>query len=303
MKLTTLLLLAIIIGLIAFIMFYLIKNYLSESLSWKEKADLEEKELRQSLVIVKSINQFNHWIFKYDDEEFVKHYRNDESGSVSNDRLVSLKMYDQFVDLGDSFFKIKDGIYNLPTSFFSKTSLTVKDEIEKIEVKKKLLLHALKRKHISSTEAILSIRNSMKIYYKLIAIPLAEIANLDLQSIEDENKESISIIEHERVRIKTLKSTKMGSKTTESVFDWSKQKAKRSLKRSVRESQRIISHEQKKIANRNSDIKLRKYLIKHEEVQKTAREYLKYLNEIMESIPEEKLNNIEQNRSITLKNV
>ncbi len=303
MKLTTLLLLAGILGLIAFTIFYVIKNYISEAMSWRERAELEEKELRQSLVIVKSINQFNHWIFKYDDEEFVKHYRNDETGSVSNDRLVSLKMYDQFVDLGDAFFKIKTGIYNLPTSFFSKTSLQVKDEIEKIEVKKKLLLHALKRKHISSTEAILSIRNSMKNYYKLIAIPLAEIANLDMKSIEDENKESLSIIEHERNRIKMLKSAKMGSQTTESVYGWSKQKTRRSQKRSIKESQKTIEHEQRKIGRRNSDIKLRKYLIKHEDVQKTAREYLKYLNEIMESIPEDKLRHIEQNRSITLKNV
>ncbi len=303
MKLTTLLFFIAVIALVIAIIYYVIKTYLSVALSWKEKADLEEKELRQSLLIVKSINQFNHWIFKYDDDEFVKHYKNDFSGSVSNDRLVSLKMYDQFVDLGDSFFKIKSGIYNLPNSFFSKTAMTVKDEIEKIEVKKKFLLHSLKRQHISSTEAILSIRNSMKNYYKLILIPLAEIANLDMQSIQDENEESESIINHETTRIKVLKGTKMGSKTTESVFDWSKQKARRLQKTTIKESQKIINAELKKIESRNADLKLRKYLIKHEEVQRTAREYLKYLYEVMEKIPEEKLSNVEQNRAITLKNV
>ncbi len=303
MNFTTLLLIFIFFGLVILTVYFLIKEYLSDALSWKEKAKLEEKELRQSLLIVKSINQFNHWIFKYDDEEFVKHYRNDNSGSVSNDRLVSLKLYDQFVDLGDSFFKIKDGIYNLPTSFFSKASLTAKEEIEKIEVKKKLLLHSLKRQHITSTEAILSIRNSMKNYYRLIMVPLAEIANLDMQSIHDENNESLSIIDQEKTRIKMIKNTKMGSKTTESVYDWSKKKANRTHKRVVKESKRIINDERAKISNRHADLKLRSYLIKHADVQKTAREYLKYLHHIMEQLSPEQLAKIEANRAKTLLNV
>ncbi len=287
--------LALIITLVVF----LILNWLKEHESWKDQAKKEEKELRQSLLIVKSINQFNHWIFKYDDEEFIKHYRNDFSGSVSSDRLASLKLYDQFIDLGSSFFQVKNGIFNLPTSFFSKLSLEAKEEIEKIEQTKKLLLEALKRKHISSTEAILTVRNSMKKYYQLIALPLSEIANLEMKTIYDENQESNSIISHEKHKIDVIKNTKMSERTTETVFGWSKAKTKRQQKKQVREYKNNIRIEKQKIKNRNKDLKLRKYLINHGDIQKTAREYLKYLQEIKKPIPEEHLLNSNINKLIT----
>ncbi len=225
-------------------------------------------------MIVKSINKFNHWIFKFEDDDlFVERYKNDFSGSVSNDRLASLKMYDQFIDLGDSFFTIKSGIYNLPNSFFSKTSLEAKKEIEKIEQKKKLLLEAVKRRHITSTEAVLTVRNSMKLYYKLIAVPLAEIANLDMQTIFNENRESNFVIEMEKERIKQLKNSKKEN-TTEYMIN------KLSNKKRIKESKRLISDHVRKINSTSKDLKLRKYLIKHQEIQKTAREYLMYLRDL-----------------------
>ncbi len=273
---------ALLIALIVF----LIIGWIKEHESWKDQAKKEEKELRQSLLIVKSINQFNHWIFKYDDEEFIKHYRNDYSGSVSNDRLASLKLYDQFIDLGDSFFKVKDGIFNLPTSFFSKVSMEAKKEMENIEMQKKLLLEALKRKHVSSTEAILTVRNTMKKYYQLLAVPLSEIANLEMNTIYSENEESMSIISSEKHRIAVIKNTRMSEKTTETIFDSSKAKAKRMNKQKIKDSKKIIREENAKIKKRNQDLKLRRYLIKHGDIQKTAREYLKYLQEVKRPLTE-----------------
>ncbi len=259
-----------IIALIGF----LIRGWFHNDKNWRERARQEEKELRQSLRIVKSINKFNHWIFKFDDDDiFIERYKNNYSGAVSNDRLASLKMYDQFIDLGDHFFNIKNGVYNLPNSFFSKTSLEAKKEIEKIEQKKKLLLEAVKRRHITSTEAVLTVRQTMKLYYKLIAVPLTEIANLDMQTIFNENKESNFIIEMEKEKIKHIKNKKKEN-TTEYQIN------KLSNKRLIRDSKRIISEHTKKIDSTKTDLKLRKYLIKHQEIQMTAREFLNYLQEL-----------------------
>ncbi len=277
--------------LVVTLIIYVVYDWMQKHENWKDQAKREEKELRQSLLIVKSINQFNHWIFKYDDEEFIKHYRNDYSGSVSNDRLASLKLYDQFIDLGDSFFNIKNGVFNLPTSFFSKVSMEAKREIEKIEMQKKLLLEALKRKHVSSTEVILTVRNTMKKYYNLLAVPLSEIANLEMQTIYSENEESQSIIKQEKHRIEVIKSVRMSEKTTETVFGWSKSKTKRKNKESVKLSKQRIKEEKRKISKRNQDLKLRKYLINHGDIQKTAREYLKYLQDVKRPLTEIELGN------------
>ncbi len=281
-----LLIIGLFLAVVTMLIIVIAKHFNREHYNWKEKAQQEEKELRQSLTIVKSIDQFNQWIFKYDDEEFVNVYKNDFSGSVSKDRLASLKLYDQFIDLGDAFFNVKNGIFNLPESFFSKISISAKREIEKIEEQKKLLLDALKRKHVSSTEAILTVRKSMKLYYNLISVPLSDIANLDIHLIEGVNKETQDLIRTEKEKIKLAKKHLKG--TTGFLF-WGDAKVKRSVKRSVRDSKKIIRHNEKLTKDRNTDLKLRRYLIKHGNIQKTAREYLTYIQSIKTPLTEEQL--------------
>lgn len=264
------LILIIFLALVLLLFYFLFKKARDSHESWKDKARKEELELRQSMKIVQSIDQFNHWIFKYSDEEFVKHYKNTETGSVSQDRLASLKLYDKFIDLGESFFLIKKGIYNLPPSFFSPVSIEAYKELSKIEKKKRLLLEALNRKHITSTEAILTVRTSMKLYYNLICVPLSDIANLDIENIQDGDIKSKDRIDIAKRNIDKVNSSKTPTD----------KKLKIAYKRTVRDSNKLISHEKKEIKKRKDDFKLRSYLINHGDIQSTARRYLKYISDL-----------------------
>ncbi len=277
-KFIVLVFIACILLLIVSLFYLYVKSWREKHESWKEKANLEEKELYQSLKIVQSIDRFNHWIFKYSDEEFISKYKNDEDGSVSNVRLASLKLYDQFIDLDEKFFEISKGIYNLPNSFFSKVSLEAKEKIIKIENSKKLMMEALRRKHISPDEAILTVRAKMKDFYEMLRLPLSEIAILDRFAIENERKESLEYLKKLKQKARDLKlhPTKLDHVKTKDV--------KNSRKIEQRKVKSQINDQKKKIRYSSQDFKLRNYLSKHGEIQRVAEEYLKYIDEIMKPL-------------------
>ncbi len=279
-KLFTIVFIVCTVLLLISILLLALKVWRENHESWKEKAKLEEKELAFSLEVVKSIDQFNHWLFKYDDDVFVMKYKNDESGSVSAERLASLKLYDQFIDLDENFFKIRKGVYNLPTSFFSRLSMEANEEIIKIEESKKLMMEALKRRHITPDEAIMTVRTKMKDFYRLISLPLSEISILDRFAIENENNESLVLIKELNHKIKI---TKDDNSTYEHVKD---SIVKESRKVKIRKYKNLIRDEKEKIRFRSKDFKLRNYLAKNGMIQKIAREYLLYLEEVKKPFDE-----------------
>ncbi len=277
-KFIVLVFIACVLLLIVSLIYLYAKSWRDKHESWKEKAKIEEKELHQSLKIVQSIDRFNHWIFKYSDEEFIAKYKNDSDGSVSSVRLASLKLYDQFIDLDERFFHISKGIYNLPSSFFSKVSMEAKETIDKIENSKKLMMEALRRKHISPNEAILTVRSKMKEFYELLRLPLSEIAILDRFAIENERKESIELLKNLKQKYNDLKlqPVKLDHVKTKDV--------KNAKKIELRKINSQIKKQQEKIKISAQDFKLRNYLSKHGEIQKVAKEYLKYIEEIRKPI-------------------
>lgn len=158
--------------------------------------DKRRKQLKVLVTIEKSPREINkwirknyewiEWIIKTDDNNILADFKNNIDGSVSEEKMKSLKLYREFEVVYENEWKDINQFFRLiPSHFVSSEYRRLLYQSLEVEKSVETSFYAFKEDHINSQEHILTLRKQTKELIRIIYLVVNELTKLDNQEFAE----------------------------------------------------------------------------------------------------------------------